>query len=214
MKKEYSQYDCLRQELLEAMIPQMLYKGSGEENDDFFQLLLEENSALVQDIYRTMCEDDGVPCPYQEEDFKAEVFSRGNINVLRILPPLGDPELSDILRAYLLYTEHDGQMIKKYFVIKRFEDGSIFDLHITPDIEKVLGEELTGHAGDMEYEFGMVVKDYMKTVLQDMRADKTGNLKTKEQAQGKDGKEQSDMKVTPGQLEEFLRRVTSSKPEK
>ena len=38
-------------------------------------------------------------------------------------------------------------------MIKRFKDGKIFILYANPECEKLLGEELTEHIGDMEYEY-------------------------------------------------------------
>lgn len=215
MEKEYNYYDYLRYELFEILIPRMLYKGTRKENDRFFQLLLQENKKLVHDIYKTLCEDDGLPYPYEKEDFEAEIFSRGNINVLQILLPPNNPDISDILRAYLLFTKYaDKGLIKKYFVIKRFGNGSIFNLHITSDIEGVLGEELTAHIGDMEYEYRILVRDYIRTIIQDMRTEKKrGKHGKKDLIQDKWEGEQYNMEITVEQFEEFLRRLQENEPE-
>lgn len=215
MEKEYNYYDYLRYELFEILIPRMLYKGTRRENNKFFQLLLQEKKKLVHDMYQTLCEDDGLPYPYEQEDFEVEIFSRGNINVLQILLPPNNPDISNILRVYLLFTKcTDKGLIKKYFVIKKFDNGRIFNLHITSDIEGVLGGELTAHIGDMQYEYWLLVRDYIRTIVQDMRTEKKGGkCRKKDLIQDKRKKEHCGMEVTEEQFEEFLRRLQENEPE-
>ena len=57
-------------------------------------------------------------------------------------------------------------------MIKRFNDGKIFILYANPECEKLLGEELTEHTGDMEYEYWRLVRSYAETILLDMRENK------------------------------------------
>lgn len=169
MEEKYDHYEYLRYELFEELIPRMLYQDTGEEQNDFFQLLLQENGNLIYDMYKTLCEDDGLPCPYKRKDFEAAKFERGGVNILQMLTPRNSPEISGVLRAYLLYMKHgDGGFMKKYFVIRRFQNGNVFNLYITPEAEGVLGEELTGHAGDMEYEYWKLVRDFTRIMIQDM----------------------------------------------
>lgn len=199
MEQKYTYYDYLRHELFEVLIPRMLYKGTGEENSQFFQLLFRENKQLIRDMFQTLCEDDSVPYPYHDTDFDTEILRRGGIQFLQIVLPPGSPEISDVLRAYLMCaTKGDGSPIIKYFVIRRFEDGSVFILNITPEAEELLGEELTEHIGDMEYEYWRLVRDFARMVIRDMRAgtkQKNADLKNGESVDGT---------ITSGQLEAFF----------
>lgn len=166
MERKYNNYDCLRYELFEVLIPAMLYQGTEEENNEFFRLLMQEGKTLLYDMYNKLCEEDKLSFSFEKADFGVEVFERGGINILQIKLPPGNPDIADILRAYVLFMKgKDGTYNKKYFVIKRFIDGEIFNLHITPGMEKLLGEELTGNAGDMEYEYWKLVRDYVRAIV-------------------------------------------------
>ena len=57
-------------------------------------------------------------------------------------------------------------------MIKRFKNGKIFILYANPECEKLLGEELTEHTGDMEYEYWRLVRSYAETILWEMRENK------------------------------------------
>ncbi len=173
MEKEYDRYDCLRYELFETLLPEMLYKGTEKEKDKFGELLKQNGKTFIHDVYQTLCEDDGLPYPYENSDFEVGIFERGGVNILQILLPPYNPNISDILRAYLLFTKSDDSRdTRRYFVIKRFNDGKIFILYANPECEKLLGEELTEHTGDMEYEYWRLVRRYAETILLDMREDK------------------------------------------
>lgn len=56
----------------------------------------------------------------------------------------------------------DGRGTKRYFVVKRFKDGNVSILYVNAKMEVLLGEDLTGHIGDMEYEYHKLVSDYAK----------------------------------------------------
>lgn len=169
---QYNHYDYLRYELFEMLIPSMLYEGTDEQKEEFFQLLIHDGKNVIQNIYDTMCEDDKLPYPYNKEDFEVNTLERGGIRILQILLPPYNQDISDILRAYLLFTRiQNGSYIKRYFVIKRFEDGRVFNLCITPEMEKLLGEELTGHVGDMEYEYWKLARDYSRLIFRDSQSE-------------------------------------------
>ena len=173
MEMEYDRYDCLRYELFETLIPAMLYKGTEKERDEFFGFLKQDGKIFIHDMYQTLCEDDGLPYPYGKPDFEVEIFERGGVNILQILLPSYNPNISDILRVYLLFTKSDDSRdTRRYFVIKRFKDGKIFILYANPECEKLLGEELTEHTGGMEYEYWRLVRSYAETILLDMRENK------------------------------------------
>ena len=57
-------------------------------------------------------------------------------------------------------------------MIKRFKSGKIFILYANPECEMMLGEELTEHIEDMEYEYWRLVRSYAKTMLWEMRENK------------------------------------------
>lgn len=168
MEMQYNRYDCLRYELFEMLIPTMLYEGTEEQKEEFFQLLIHDGKNVICDMYHTLCEDDKLPYPYEKEDFEVNVFKRGGISILQILIPFYNPDINDILRAYLLFAELEGgSYIMRYFVIKRFGDGKVFNLCVTPAMEKLLGEELTEHIGDMEYEYWKLARDYSRVIIWD-----------------------------------------------
>lgn len=163
MGKEYDEYDCLRYELFEILIPAMLYQGTEEEKDEFFKFLKQDGKSLIHDMFRIICEDDGLAYPYEKTDFEVRVFERGGINILQILLPPYNSQVNDILRAYLLFAKSG--TARRYFMIKRFKRGNSFILYVNPESEKFLGEELTEHLGDMEYEYWKLICDYAKTLV-------------------------------------------------
>lgn len=57
----------------------------------------------------------------------------------------------------------------KCFTIRQFESGQVFIAYITPEIKCLLGEKITKHCGDMEYEIWRVMNTYMMLVAQDMK---------------------------------------------
>jgi hypothetical protein len=179
VERDYDGYDCLRYELFETLIPAMLYKGTEKERDEFFGFLKQDGKTIIHDMYQTLCEDDGLPYPYENPDFEVRIFERGGVNIMQIILPSYNPNINDILRAYFLFAKSDdGRDIRRYFLIKRFKNGSIFILNVNPKFEKLLGEELTEHAGDMEYEYWRLVHNYAKIILCDMCRNKRKN-KTK-----------------------------------
>ncbi len=170
---EYDRYDCLRYELFETLIPAMLYKRTEKERDEFFRFLKQDGKIFIHDMYQTLCEDDGLPYPYGKPDFEVEIFERGGVNILQILLPSYNPNISDILRVYLLFTKSDDSRdTRRYFVIKRFKNGKIFILYANPKCEKLLGEELTEHNEDMEYEYWGLVRSYLQIIVWDMYKNK------------------------------------------
>lgn len=170
MGKEHDRYDCLRYELFETLIPVMLYKGTEKEKNEFFGFLKQDGKAFIHAMYQTLCEEDDLPYPHEKADCEVEVFERGGVNILQILLPPHNPNISDILRAYLLFAKRgDSTDTRRYFVIKQFKNGKIFILHTSSECEQLLGEELTEHTGDMEYEYWRLVRTYAKVILLDMK---------------------------------------------
>lgn len=52
VKQDY--YDHLHFELFETVLPGMLYEENGEEQEDFFQYLLQGREEVIQEMYRAM----------------------------------------------------------------------------------------------------------------------------------------------------------------
>lgn len=65
-----------------------------------------------------------------------------------------------------------------WWISKAYRWPSQREIFTNPECEKLLGEELTEHTGDMEYEYWRLVRSYAETILLDMRENK-GNSKTK-----------------------------------
>lgn len=173
MEKKYDGSDCLRYELFETLIPAMLYKGTEKERDEFFGFLKQDGKTFIHDMYQTLCEDDGLPYPYENSDFEVRIFERGGVNILQILLPSYNPNISDIMRVYFIFTKSDDSRdTRRYFLIKRFKNGKLFILYANPECEKLLGEELIGHTGDVEYEYWRLVRSYAETILWEMRENK------------------------------------------
>lgn len=174
MEQKYSYQEYVKVLLFEHLLPHMLY--TGEEKDSLFQALRYDGRELVCDLVCELYQEDNQPCPYSTDDFSVEELNRGGIGMLRIDLPQCEKDISSILRAYLLFAESaDNVAHKKYFVIKRFPNGKLFNLHINQQIEGRLGEELTDHAGDMEYEYWKLAKDYTKTLLPDLMDEEQQN---------------------------------------
>lgn len=187
MEKKYNHYDYLRWELFEKLIPSMLYKGTEEQKEEFFQSLIHDGKNVIHSLYDIICEEDKLPYPYEKEDFEVNVFERGGINFLQILFPSYNPNINDILRTYLLFSKlADGSYMIRYFVIKRFRSGNVFNIYVTPEEENLLGEELTDHVGDMEYEYWKLARDYVKVVLQDIMLEEEPEKKESDKSNKKD----------------------------
>lgn len=147
----------------------MLYKGTQKEKDEFFDFLKGNGKDIIYNMYQTLCEDDGLSCPYKNSDFNIEILQRGGVNILKISLPSYNPDINDILRAYLLFAKRDnGFHMRRYFLIKRFKNGNTYILYVNPECKRLLGEELTEYIGDMEYEYWKLVYNYAKIVLFDV----------------------------------------------
>ena len=136
MEKEYDRYDCLRFELFETLIPAMLYKGTEKDKNEFLGFLKQDGKAFIHDMYQTLCEEDGLPYRHEKAEFEVEVIERGGVNILQILLPPHNPNISDILRAYLLFAKRgDSIGTRRYFVINRFKNRKIFILYANPECD-------------------------------------------------------------------------------
>lgn len=168
---DFDKYDCLRYELFEILLPKMLHTGTEEEKSGVLQALLIHGGTFVYDMFAQMCEQDDVPCLYNNSDFQVHTFERGGIHFVQILLPEIDTSVNNILRAYILYSKKDNQISRyKYFLIKEFMDnGKTHIIHANSEKRGLLGEDLTDHKGDMDYEYWKLANDYSKLLIKDFR---------------------------------------------
>lgn len=165
MEKEFDHYEVLKWELFEKLFPKMIYYGGEGERDDFFRSLREDGQRLAFMMFEALCMEDKVDCPYKTEDFQAEAISRGNIGMVKIQPPECSPKSSGILRAYVAYSEKaDAPQARLYFFIKRFAGGEAILMYADQKGEALKVEELTGHMGDIEYEYWRVAASYARII--------------------------------------------------
>lgn len=172
MKKETDYHDRLRWELFEKLMPQMLYCGDDDERNKIFESLREDAQGLTYYIYQSVCGIDKEECRYKAEDFQAEVLSRGNIGMIKIRLPEHNPDVSDILRVYVVYSEKADELSSRlYFIVKRFVEGQVVIMYINSQLEALSVEEITDHAGNMEYEYWRIAVNYARIIC-DMFAEK------------------------------------------
>lgn len=170
MDSRISYYDIVRVEFFQFLLPRLLGTGSEEEKLEFFNALLTDGENVVEDLLSEMCEQDNHEYPYKKKDFKFMTLVRGGVNLLRIDLPPYNPDCNSVVRSYVLFMKHDGEVSQvKYFTIMNFAaEKSSFILHIDEAGESLLGEELTGHLDDEEYEYWKLVVDYSKVLLKDI----------------------------------------------
>lgn len=168
MAKQFYPLGGLRYELFEALLPRMVYKEAGMELHGLLQILQKEKECLVFAMFKELCEESCVSCPYSKGDFQTELFERGGVGVIQMNLPPYNPAISDIVRAYLLFSaDVEGTLAARYFLIRRFRNGRFFILYVTPEGRALLGEELTGHELDLDYEHWRVVNVFAKVISKD-----------------------------------------------
>lgn len=202
MKEQFSHHDMMRTELFAFLLPRLIYTGTEAERREIFNQLKHDGNGLVHALYEQMCITDGVDYPYKGNDFRVESFERGGVGIIQILFPEYNKDINDILRAYLLYGTKGDEPRKKYFAIKRFaEDGKVFIFHISAKGEGFIGEELTAHPNDMEYEYWKLVCDYAKLISGDMKREDRKKKQKKSKKWSRDWSE-FDWNVMRTRLEE------------
>ena len=171
MDSKINYYDTMRMEFFQFLLPRMIYQEAGEERDQFYNLLLTDGDNLLKIMLNDICEQDNQDYPYAEDDFKFETLERGGVSLLEIGLPPSNPNVNDLLRCYVLFMKRDNNIsMVKYFAIMRFvKEKAIFILHINENGERFLGDELTGHPDDKEYEYWRLVADYAITVNTDIK---------------------------------------------
>lgn len=162
-------YDLLKYELFEGLLPGLIYTGSKEEQLALIEELEVSGKNLMQDLFSKLCEQDDIPYPFDEEVFQVSRYEQGGIHFIEIEIPESDPQISHDLRAYILYiSEHETKEKNhwRYFIVKRFgSQGYIHILYITPGEEPLLGDELTKHPENREYERRRMARTYLSVLM-------------------------------------------------
>lgn len=163
MKKDYNYEDLVRWELFESLLPQMLYTGEEDKRDAVFRYLKNEGQSFVFSLFLDLCREDMNPCPYSKKEFKSKNISRGTVEMIQVELPPYNPDISDILRVYVLYPKiSDDISDKLYFIIKRFKTNEVTILYAPAEGNPMEVADLTGHQGDMEFEYKALEAAYAK----------------------------------------------------
>lgn len=169
---DFDKYDMLKYELFEQLIPDMLYTGSDKEREMFLEGLEDKAGNMAYCLFKRLCDEDKVLCPYDKEDFSMDWFEEGGVHFTEITVPEASPEINYVLRAYVVKTYERQNSNKKhfrYFVVKRFHDnGMIHVLYFSPENEWLLGEELTNHVEDKEYEHRSVARSFIIILMNEL----------------------------------------------
>lgn len=172
----FTVYEKLRYELFEQLLPVLLCTGTEEEKESILNLLIHNGHELIHDSFKELCDMDKVEYPYADNDFEVNYFERGGVNYVQImLPEIEASEgINDILRAYVLYSEVDGNIDRyKYFIIKKFAEGNkTAILNVSSEERGLLGHDLTDHDGDMDYEYWALINNYATLLSQDFEKEK------------------------------------------
>ena len=157
---------CVMVLVFERLLPNVFYLE--DEDGCLFKALRCDGSKLVYDLIAKLCEMEGQTCPFGAGDFRMKEMTGDGMNTFRIdLPQCGD-STGGLLRAYLAYGR-DNSACRRYFLVKRFPNGKIFNLHIDPQIQTRRGVELADCIGDLESEYQQLIKDFKKAVQVDSK---------------------------------------------
>lgn len=172
--ENYNKYDLLRCEFFEYLLPGLVYGGTEAEQLQLLNTLEKDGSRLIHTLFEKLCKEEGVKYPYANKDLKVNLLERGGVHYIQICLPGYNPEINDVLRAYILYVSErkTGKiMLWRYFLIRRFwEGGRVNILYIDPDDEKLLGSDLTYRAEEPEYEYWNLARNYMLVIAGDIKA--------------------------------------------
>lgn len=159
MTKIYPYRERLRYELFDKLLPMMLYQGTDKEREAFFTTLHDDGQSLIYAMLQDMCRHDKIECPYALEDFGVNITSYENIGFIQINLPACNDKCNATLRAYLLFPQKaDAAHNCLYFIIKRFQDGSVYILHINRECNALIIEKLTGNCHGINYEHSRLME--------------------------------------------------------
>lgn len=167
MENGFGHFDLVRFEFFERLLPRLLYGDDEEICDGLLDALGKNGRDFIFSTLLQMCADDGADCPYGSGDFDVKIFGYGNISFIQMNLPPCNPSAGGIVRAYILCSG-DSDML--YFIIKRFKEGEVFILYVTPELQVLKSDELTAHTGDMNYEYQALSEIY-QMVMQEEQSD-------------------------------------------
>lgn len=169
---EFDQYDKLKYELFEQLLPVLLY----EEKDDVGKILLEELEAeydgAVYDLFCRLCEDDKIECPYDKCDLAIKKYEMSGIQFIELSLPETTANINHAVRAYVLTAYGRKEPEKKYvryLYIKKFHKiGQLYVMYISKDEELQLGSEVTDYTDDFERERRIVGRDFLMVLAKEL----------------------------------------------
>lgn len=169
---EFDKYDVLKYELFEQLLPEMLYTMAEEEREILIEELENTSENEIFDLFSRLCKADKVNCPYEEKDFSINRFEKGGVRFIEMRVPESSAQINQVLRAYILIAhERKNEEIKhmRYFMVKKFfQNGMVHVMYITPDNEVMLGDELTNHMDDKQYEYRTVARNFIMVLLNEL----------------------------------------------
>ena len=169
---EFDQYDKMKYELFEQLLPTLLYDDRDNVGDYLLQMLEDNSDEAVYDLFCKLCEDDKVDCPYKASDFAINRYEEGGVRFIELSLPESSDQITHVVRAYVLIAhgrKNPDEKFVRYFIIKKFrKTGQIYILYVSADDELQLGSELTDHADDREYERRALGRDYLLVVAKEL----------------------------------------------
>lgn len=179
--EKYNKYDLLKYELFEQLLPRLLYTLSEEQKKVFLEEIEAEAGNMVYELFKRLCDEDGIDCPYCEDDFPAEAVHEGGLSFISVAIPESEFQVNQVLRVYFL-TAHERQNHEKqhtrYFYIKKFIDkGMVHVMYISPKEEPMLGDELTNHMDDRAYERRALARNFMIILMDEFHPEEIMNYK-------------------------------------
>lgn len=166
MKKLYPYKECLRFELFDRLIPMMLYQGTTVERESFFISLRDEGQSLIFAMLNHMCFNDRMECPYTEKDFSVHSIKLPGISIIQINLPEYSLEINTTLRVYILSSAKPNTLSSRlYFIIKRFQDGSVYILFVNQECQVLKIENITDNVDNLNYEHSRLVENYFRILI-------------------------------------------------
>lgn len=136
MEQDSTNYSYLRSNFFEKQIPPMIYCGSEKERRHFFYQLRDNGRDFIYFLFNMIYADKIPSYSYEKNNFMLDVIHKDDVFMIQILLPAYNPNTDDILRTYLIFDKHNDDIAaKKYFIIKRFSNGQIFIIYISPQLK-------------------------------------------------------------------------------
>lgn len=133
------------------------------------EVLEAETENVAYELFKRMCKEDGVECPYDENDFYIEKVTLAGLHFVCISIPESSPCVSYALRVYFVTVcerENPEKKHTRYFYIKKFREiEKVHVMYVSPKEELILGTELTDRADDRAYERCAIAKHFMRVLI-------------------------------------------------